>query len=70
MKNLQTLLTDVTKLTNTIETNYPELYKFLEENPITIPSINHPDINKNIMQDYLKSLKLLLEHHIKTHKNI
>ena len=49
MRNLQKVLTEITKLTFEIETNYPELYQFLGENPLTIPSENHPDINKKVM---------------------
>ncbi len=70
MKTLRELLTDITNLTTNIETNYPELYKFLGEMPITIPSTDHPDINIAIMQDYLSSLKQLLKHHLETHKSI
>lgn len=68
MKELNVLLTKITQLTNNIETNYPELYQFLDENPMTIPVSNHPHIDKTIMQEYLESLKQLLEHHIETHK--
>mgnify|MGYP007055205421 CR=1 FL=1 len=67
MKNLQNILTHITQLTTNIETNYPELYAFLGEDPITIPSIDHPDINIKIMADYLESLKQLLKHHLETH---
>lgn len=69
MKTLRELLTDITKLTTNIETNYPELYIFLEESPETIPSTNHPDITLAIMQDYLESLRQLLKHHLKTRKS-
>ncbi len=68
MKTIRDLLIDITNLTTNIETNYPELYKFLEQSPITIPSTDHPDINIAIMQGYLNSLKQLLKHHLETHK--
>lgn len=68
MRNLQKVLNEITDLTLEIENNYPELYQFLEENPIAIPSENNPEINEKVMQDYLESLKLLLAHHIETHK--
>lgn len=70
MNTLQALLAEISKLTKTIETNYPELYQFLDENPITIPSESHPTINRNVMQDYLESLKQLLKHHIETRQKI
>ena len=46
MINLQNILTEIFQLTKTIETNYPELYHFLEENPMTIPSESHPSIHR------------------------
>ncbi|OGS69751.1 MAG: hypothetical protein A3F91_08445 [Flavobacteria bacterium RIFCSPLOWO2_12_FULL_35_11] len=70
MNNLQNTLTEISQLTKTIETNYPELYQFLDENPITIPSESHPSIDKKILQDYLDSLKQLLKHHMETHQKI
>ena len=69
MKDLKTLLAEVTRLTYNIETNYPELYRILDENPMTIPSIEHPHIDIDTMQEYLESLKELLKHHLETHKN-
>ena len=69
MNKLQIIENKITKLTTLIETKYPELYTFLEETPLTMPSINHPDINTQVMEDYLESLRHLLEHHIETHKN-
>jgi hypothetical protein len=69
MENLKKLLTEVTQLTTNIETNYPELYRFLDENPLTIPAVNHPHIDKQIMEEYLNSLKQLIKHHLETHKS-
>lgn len=68
MNNLQNTLEEISKLTKAIETNYPERYQFLGENPITIPSESNPSIDKKIMQDYLGSLKQLLKHHVETRK--
>lgn len=67
MKNPNSLLTRITELTSKIETNYPELYRFLEENPITLPVEAHPEVHKKELQDYLESLEQLLEKHLKTH---
>ena len=67
MKNLHKLFREITLLTTNIETNYPELYQYLDENPMTIPVEDHPDIDVGIMQDYLMSLKDLLRHHLETH---
>lgn len=70
MNNLQRILSKITQLTKTIETNYPELYQFLDENPMTIPLESHPNIDKEVLQGYLESLNQLLKHHVETHKNI
>ena len=70
MDSLQNVLAEISQLTKTIESNYPELYKFLEENPMTIPSEDHPEIDKKILKDYLESLRQLLKHHLETRKKI
>ncbi|MEZ2414818.1 hypothetical protein ACA086_07620 [Muriicola sp. E247] len=67
MKSLQKILTEITQLTANIETNYPELYDYLEENPMTLPVKEEPHMEKKVMEDYLESLKLLLKHHLETH---
>jgi hypothetical protein len=63
MKNQNKLLREITKLTAKIETNYPELYRNLDETPITLPESNDPTINKQVLENYLESLKQLLKHH-------
>lgn len=68
MNELQKILADITRLTANIETNYPELYQFLDEDPMTIGSLKHPDTGLNAMKDYLESLKELLSHHLETRK--
>lgn len=69
MKDLHNILQEITQLTTNIETNYPELYRSLDENPITLPVSKHPHIDKKVIQEYLESLKQLLRHHLETHKN-
>jgi hypothetical protein len=69
MKDLHRILDEITQLTTFIETNYPELYRALDENPMTLPVSKHPHMDKKIMQEYIESLKQLLEHHLETHKN-
>ena len=67
MTTLTKLLTEITQITTNIETNYPELYRSLDENPLTIPATDHLHIDKQIMENYLESLKQLLKHHLETH---
>ncbi|WP_282112018.1 hypothetical protein [Maribacter stanieri] len=68
MKQLHKILNEITALTLNIETNYPELYRSLDENPLTLPVIQHPHMDKEIMQEYLESLKQLLNHYLDEHK--
>ena len=68
MNTPKQLITEINELTTDIETDYPELYHFIEEQPITIPSTDHPDPDEAALLDYLNSLKQLLKHHIETHQ--
>ena len=68
MKNSQNILQEITELTTNIETNYPELYRSLDENPITLPVSKHPYMDKTVMLDYLESLKQILKHYLEEEK--
>ena len=68
MKEIKTLLQESIDLTCEIETNYPELYRYLDENPLTLPVSSHPHIDKAVLQEYLQALRELLQHHLETHK--
>nr|WP_321230086.1 hypothetical protein [uncultured Psychroserpens sp.] len=67
MKTLQDIENQIIRLTTSIEVNYPELYANLDENPITIPTKVHPDMDVAIMEEYLESLKEILKEYTKTH---
>ena len=69
MTRLQELINEINKLTSTIEQEYPGLYQFLDEMPISIPNRNHPNVDTKILCDYLESLNQLLKHHIESHQN-
>lgn len=69
MKTMKELLSEIMLLTNEIETNHPELYRFLDENPMTIPSENCESIDKPTLEEYLDSLKQLLQHYLESHQN-
>ena len=68
MTDLNTILKEISEITYTIEMEYPELYKYLDEEPITLPAYEHPVMDKKLMKVYLKDLKQLLEHYIETHQ--
>ncbi|TDQ31105.1 hypothetical protein [Zeaxanthinibacter enoshimensis] len=68
MKTLYQLSSEITRLTNLIETRYPELYIFLDEDPITLPSMAHIEIDTTILKEYIQSLKQMLKRYLHTHK--
>ena len=68
MKEIKTLLQESIDLTCEIETNYPELYRYLDESPLTLPVSSHPHMDKAVLQEYLQGLRELLRHHLETHK--
>ncbi|WP_373071708.1 hypothetical protein [Zeaxanthinibacter enoshimensis] len=67
MKTLYQLSSEITRLTNLIETRYPELYKFLDEETITLPTLANPKIDAMVLKEYLQSLKQMLSHYQDTH---
>ncbi len=67
MERITKILNEITLITLEIETKYPEIYKFLEEDTLTLPFKEHPSINSEVLFDYLESLKQLLSHHKETH---
>lgn len=67
MENLKALLAEIAQLTSTMETDYPELYRFLDENPMTLPIKEHPKMDKKVMEEYLEDLKELIKRHVQTH---
>jgi len=68
MKRIHELSKEINDLTLKIKQEYPELYQYLDENPITIPDGEHPEVNTKNFADWLNSLKQLLKHHIENHQ--
>ncbi|NDV16232.1 hypothetical protein GO009_09360 [Muricauda sp. TY007] len=67
MRELNSILNRITILTNTMESQYPELYHFLDEDPMTLPVLSHPNIDQKTLENYLQSLEELLGQYAKTH---
>jgi hypothetical protein len=68
MKNVQQLTNEINDLTFKIEQEYPELYQYLDENPITISGDGDDKLLTRNFSEYLESLKSLLERHIESHQ--
>lgn len=68
MKEMREIISEIVLLTNQIETEYPELYRFLEEQPMTIPAEDKPEIDRETLENYLIGLRQLLEHYVQEHQ--
>lgn len=67
MQTIKELNDRILKITLLIRTDYPELSKYLLEMPETIPDIENPEMNKKVLQDYLNSLKEILNKYAPNH---
>ncbi len=67
MKNEHQITDDILKVTMVIRNEYPELLKYLNEMPETIPDVNKPTINIDILQEYYNSLLDLLRKYAPNH---
>ena len=69
MKTEAELNEKIVKITMTIRDEFPELLKFLNEMPETIPDDKNPEINITNLQDYLNSLENLLRKYAPNHNS-
>jgi hypothetical protein len=69
MKTLNQLMQDIIQLTTLIETRYPELYKYLNETPLTLSEAASSKVHTTELKQYLETLKSQLQHHIETHQS-
>ncbi len=67
MKTEAQLNDKILKITMTIQNEFPELMKFLNEMPITIPDVENPEINVVILSDYYCSLQNILRKYAPNH---
>ena len=57
----------ILKITMKIKEQYPELYKYIEEMPVTIPDEKHPEITLQNLKIYYDSLNSILNKYILEH---
>ena len=60
MKTEQELNSAILEITQTILNKYPELTKYIEEMPVTIPNTDQPEINHKHLENYYNSLVALV----------
>lgn len=69
MKTTEELISEISITILEIQTNYPELYIYLDEIPMTIPNKSNPKIDVKALEDYQQSLKEILSNHRKNHSS-
>ena len=58
----------IMKVTMIIQENYPELSKYLNEMPITIPIDSRPEVNVQNLQKYYESLIAIFRNYVAEHQ--
>jgi len=59
---------DIINATLGIQTDFPELSKYINEMPVTIPNLANPEITTNNLKDYNDSLNVLVTKYSKSEK--
>ncbi len=67
METINELNQKILQLTLQIQSNYPELSKYLSEMPETIPNEANPHIDLQTLQAYCESLEKLIEGYAGSH---
>jgi hypothetical protein len=67
METVKELNGKILAITMKIKDNFPELSKYIEEMPVTIPDEQHPDITQTNLKAYYDSLSALLNKYILEH---
>jgi hypothetical protein len=70
MKTEKELSENIVKLTMVIRNIFPELMKFLNEMPVTIPIESSPEINLKVLQEYFDSLEMMLRRYALNHPSL
>lgn len=61
MEELKIINAKILDITLKIQKKYPELTKYIEEIPVTIPTEKKPEINLEVLTDYYQSLVEVLK---------
>ncbi|MCK7589496.1 hypothetical protein M0G43_02810 [Subsaxibacter sp. CAU 1640] len=70
MELSQKILAEISQITRDIEDNYPELQKYLDENPLTLSDDHNnseTSMNNEDLKEYLESLKELVRKYKEEH---
>jgi hypothetical protein len=68
MESEEEINAKILKVTMVIQENYPELSKYLNEMPITIPVDSRPEVNLKNLEKYYDSLVTLFRKYVAEHQ--
>ncbi len=68
MKTAAELNADILRITLAIKSQFPELSKYIEEMPVTMPDEENPDITLKNLKEYYESLESMLKKYVPNHK--
>lgn len=68
MESEEEINAKILKVTMVIQENYPELSKYLNEMPITIPIDSRPEVNVKNLQKYYDTLVTLFRNYVAEHQ--
>ena len=69
METVNELNAKILEITILIQNKYPELSKYLLEMPITIPIVNKPKIDEEILRKYYYSLEQMVKNYLLENPN-
>jgi hypothetical protein len=69
METEKELNAKILRITMTIKNQYPELSKYIEEMPITVPDEKNPEITLTNLNMYYDSLNSMLNKYIEENHN-
>ena len=61
METERDLNNKIMQLTKEIREKHPELSRYLDEMPLTIPNDSHPEVTIKKLKEYYESLNLLIQ---------
>lgn len=67
MKTKTELDQDILNITLKINQEFPELAKYLQEMPVTVPDNDNSKVNLNSLNEYYDSLVVMMKNYSKTH---
>lgn len=70
MKTEEELNADILRITLAMKSQFPELSKYIEEMPVTIPDVNNPEITLKNLKEYYDSLENIFKKYVPNHKGI